>query len=429
MKTPDPSPEHAHPQAPSPRPHPTEGLVREPASGYGAGSGYGPVADPERAVVIRPMRRGDLAEAAHILRLAFDAVGHPLPGAPGQGDADYRSLSNWLDWEPQGVLVAELEGHLQVPVDGRAHAQVRAQASAHIPIAHSEIDSPSPAQDGNEVGGKQEEEQQQEHEHAGGTWRVERRLIGSIVVYQWGSVGLVGGLSVHPAYWRCGVGGRLLAQGLRVLDGWGCTHTEVHTFAHSPRHHAFFGRHGFRPRGLHRLYTRAVRAATPPPARARLSTLLAGKRWLAIAEINQLCELLHPGLRLHTEAQDRHPPEAEVVVLRRGSLLEGFALCDVREPAPSVAASAPRTCHLRIAAVRPGAEAARSLQDLLNLCDTFAFSQGCSRLTAGVGGSQVLATRLLEADGWSPAEEMLRLARPDQDGFSQEGSLVLSTWK
>ena len=53
---------------------------------------------------------------------------------------------------------------------------------------------------------------------------VDGELVGSSFATRWGSVGLLGPLSVHPDLWDQGIGKRLMEPVMKCLATWGVTH-------------------------------------------------------------------------------------------------------------------------------------------------------------------------------------------------------------
>jgi hypothetical protein len=75
------------------------------------------------------------------------------------------------------------------------------------------------------------------------------QLVGSNFVTHWGSFGFFGPLSVVPRLWEQRVAQHLLGPTMELFERWGCRHTGLFTFSHSPSMRRFiknsiFG-HGF----------------------------------------------------------------------------------------------------------------------------------------------------------------------------------------
>src|SRR5262249_22461416 len=75
-------------------------------------------------------------------------------------------------------------------------------------------------------------------------------LVGSVFAANWGSVGFLGPLTVHPDFWDRGVGRQLLEPVMGLFDHWGTKHAGLYTFSNSPKHIALYQKFGFWPRFL-----------------------------------------------------------------------------------------------------------------------------------------------------------------------------------
>ncbi|HEU5431123.1 MAG TPA: GNAT family N-acetyltransferase, partial [Thermomicrobiales bacterium] len=61
-------------------------------------------------------------------------------------------------------------------------------------------------------------------------------LVGSNLAANWGSIGVVGPLTVAPDRWGRGVATRLMAPALARFAAWGAAEAGVFTIATSPQH-------------------------------------------------------------------------------------------------------------------------------------------------------------------------------------------------
>ena len=76
------------------------------------------------------------------------------------------------------------------------------------------------------------------------------KLVGSNFVTRWGSFGFFGPLSVEPRLWEQRVAQHLLVPTMELFERWGCRHTGLFTFSHSPKHAALYQKFDFWSRFL-----------------------------------------------------------------------------------------------------------------------------------------------------------------------------------
>ena len=87
---------------------------------------------------------------------------------------------------------------------------------------------------------------------------VDGELVGSNFATRWGSVGLLGPLSVHPDLWDQGIGKCLMEPVLKCLETWGVTHAGLFALADSSKHLGLYQKYGFWPRFLTAIMSRPV---------------------------------------------------------------------------------------------------------------------------------------------------------------------------
>jgi GNAT superfamily N-acetyltransferase len=251
------------------------------------------------------------------------------------------------------------------------------------------------------------------------------QLLGLALVLHWGSIGFLGPLLVHPSHWRRGIGRRLLERCLQLFDYWHCTDVELATYPGSAEHLAFYEKAGFKPGGLTVLQSWDTGVAGPPlHSTTLLSSLKTERRARAVMEIRQLMDAIHPGLILDREVHWRYPPLADTLLLRCGERLEGFAICDLPVPASGVAA----TCHLKFVAVRPGNDAPSFFDHLLNACQIFAASHGCTRLAAEVNETRRGIWERLQSIACRRESETLRMTWKTSSDTQWNEGWVLTDW-
>ena len=142
------------------------------------------------------------------------------------------------------------------------------------------------------------------------------------------------------------------------------------TFASSPKHLGLYQAHGFWPGSL------TVVVAKPPAANASSSLYKLASEETAnggapLDEIRELTDAVFRGLDLEREIiAVATQGIGDTLVLPGDEGLDGVAVCHCG--AGSEAGS--DTCYVKVAAVRPGADAADRFERLLHACEAFAAS-------------------------------------------------------
>lgn len=247
-------------------------------------------------------------------------------------------------------------------------------------------------------------------------------VVGSVFAARWGSFGFLGPLSVRPDLWGRGIAGRLLDPVLDAFAAWEVRQAGLFTFAASPGHLALYQRHGFWPGAL------TVVAERTPTAPARTSvSLLSGAeeqaRRLLLDDVRALTDEVFPGLDVGPEIfAAEEQAIGETVLVQGEAALEGVAVCHVG--AGSEAGS--DTCYVKVAAVRPGANAGGRFERLLDACEAFAASAGLGRLVAGVSAGNLDAYRRLLGRGFRAERVGVSMwLRPEAERFDVPGRYLL----
>jgi GNAT superfamily N-acetyltransferase len=250
-------------------------------------------------------------------------------------------------------------------------------------------------------------------------------LVGSNLMASWGSVGYFGPLSVSPKLWGAGIGARLVAAAVDVLDGWGATHQGLFTFAQSPRHHRLYERFGFWPRFLTAIMSRPV-AGTEPALGWRLSAAAEPDRDALIAGCAAVSGAIHPGLDVRGEIDSvLGQGLGDVVLIGGPDTPRGFAVCHAG--AGTEAGSG--TAYVKFAAVRPGPDLSGAFDALIAACLGYAAEAGAARLTLGVNTARHEAYRQLLAAGFRTDIPGVTMHRPNEPGYDREDVRVLDDWR
>jgi GNAT superfamily N-acetyltransferase len=250
-------------------------------------------------------------------------------------------------------------------------------------------------------------------------------LVGSNVMTSWGSVACFGPLSVTPKLWSYGIGARLVAAAVDVLDEWGATHQGLFTFAQSPQHHRLYERFGFWPRFLTAIMSRPV-AGTEPTLGRRLTTATQPDQAALIARCAEVTDAIHPGLDVRGEITSLLDQGlGDVILIGEPRAPRGFAVCH----AGAGTEAGGGTAYVKFAAVRPGPGLPGAFDALVAACLGYAAEAGAARLTLGVNTARHQAYRQLLAAGFRTDIPGVTMHRPNEPGYDREDVRVLDDWR
>jgi GNAT superfamily N-acetyltransferase len=251
-------------------------------------------------------------------------------------------------------------------------------------------------------------------------------LIASIFAARWGSMGILGPLSVHPKYWDHHVGRKLMERAVALLDEWGVAQAGVFTASHSPRHIALCQKFDFWPRFLTAIMSLAIQPPKLSPAYVRLSDLPTQGRETCLRACAGLTHEILEGLDLGREVRavaEQHL--GETVLLGNASEPTAFAVCHI---GPGTEAGS-TTCYVKFAAARPGDGAENYFHQLLDAILFHASSKGATRLVAGMNTARHEAYQAMLQRGFHTDVTGIAMHRPNQPFYNCPGSFVIDDWR
>ncbi len=252
-------------------------------------------------------------------------------------------------------------------------------------------------------------------------------LVGSVFVANWGSVGFFGPLTVHPNYWNQGIAQRLLERTMEVFDRWGTKHRGLYTFAHSPKHIALYQKFGFWPRYLTAIMSKEVAAQTPFKGWSRFSEAPEGDRTALLSACREVTGEIYLGLDLEREIRSVADLRlGDTVLLWENARLAGLAVCHTG--AGTEAGSG--RCYVKFGAVRPGPNAARNFESLVDSCEALATERGATRVVAGMNTARFEACCRMYARGYRTDLQGVVMAIPaTAPGYNRPEVYLIDDWR
>jgi GNAT superfamily N-acetyltransferase len=315
------------------------------------------------------MREDDLQEADRIMRLAFGTfIGLPDP-VSFAGDADYVYTRYRAD--PLAALVAEIDG----------------------------------------------------------------KIAGSNFALHWGSVGVFGPLTVHPEFWDKGVARLLLEGTMDIFAKWQVSHAGLFTFAQSSKHVHLYQKFGFWPRFLTAVMSKPVDDKTRNATKmVSYSQLAAAEKEQTVESCKALTGKIYDGLDLRNEIYsiDKQALGDTILIYDNdndnddnNSSLAGFAVCHC---GPGTEAGS-GNCYIKFGAAAPGPASEERFERLLDACESFAGSQGLSRIIAGVNTGRHDAYRRMIARKFRTDIQGVAMHRPDEPGYNRNDVYLIDDWR
>lgn len=255
--------------------------------------------------------------------------------------------------------------------------------------------------------------------------KAEGRPVGSIFAAKWGSVGIVGPLTVHPNVWDKAIGTRLLEPTMDLLDRWGVSHSGLHTHVHSAKHIRLYRKFGFWPRCLVEVMSKPILESRPHEQVRLFSDLSSDEKADTLESCLHVTESIYVGLDLSREirAVDEQGL-GDTVLLYDDNALSGFAVCHW---GPGTEAGTGK-CYVKFGAVRKGPRAGKRFDRLLRTCEGLAAARGASELVAGVNTARTYACRAMITHGFYTKSVGVAMHRPYKPGYNRRDTYVIDDW-
>ena len=162
------------------------------------------------------------------------------------------------------------------------------------------------------------------------TAEADGKVVGSNFATGWGSFGFFGPLSVEPKLWDQKIAQRLLEPTMDLFAKWGCRHTGLCTFPHSPKHAALYRKFGYWPRFLIPIMSKPVGSVASTIEYITYSQLTRDDKNEMLAACRDLTERVHDGLDVSREIRAVDEQRlGDTILLSENSKIMAFAVCHV----------------------------------------------------------------------------------------------------
>jgi len=251
-------------------------------------------------------------------------------------------------------------------------------------------------------------------------------IVGSNFATNWGSVGCLGPLTIHPKLWEQGVSKLLMAAAIDCFERWDTTLAGLFTVANSSKHVGLYRRFGFWPRFLTAIMSKPVVAMTRPKQFCLFSELNPAEQAAALAASLEMLDAIYAGLDVRGEIRSVAAQQlGDTVLLWDDAGLACLAVCHMG--AGSEAGSG--NCYVKFGAVRPGVSAAQHFGRLLEACEATAFDRGLTRLMAGVNAARIEASQIMLERGFRAIRQGVAMHRHNEAGYNRAGVYLIDDWR
>jgi len=260
--------------------------------------------------------------------------------------------------------------------------------------------------------------------------QVDGKIAGSNFALHWGSVGVFGPLTIHPDFWDKGVARLLLEETMGIFAKWQVRHAGLFTFAQSSKHVHLYQKFGFWPRFLTAIMSKPVDDKASAAKPVRYSQLTAADKEQAVEACKTLTGKIYDGLDLSEEiySVDRQKLGDTILTYDDGgsNSLAGFAVCHC---GPGTEAGS-GNCYVKFGAAAAGqGSAGERFERLLDACESFAGSQGLSRIVAGVNTGRHDAYRRMIAHKFRTDIQGVAMEKPDEPGYNRKDVYLMDDWR
>jgi N-acetylglutamate synthase-like GNAT family acetyltransferase len=261
------------------------------------------------------------------------------------------------------------------------------------------------------------------------------KIVGAAVAVMWGTLGLIGPVAVLPNYQNQDIGQQLVAACQGFFDENKAVMHGLVTYPHSPKHLTFYGKFGYRPRGLvaitfkaldRREIVQATRPVRPGLAVRRYSSLEEAKKKAAILKVRRITNALYRGMDVGKEIEIVDGLAlGDTLLLEKGREVIGVAIYHT----PGVSEAPAGSGYVKFLAIDPKQRKVEHLEQLVGSIEDLAQEQGLSRVILPVYLRYWQAYSTLVKCGYQVDQTMVRMQKGKQEDYEDPADLVLNDWR
>jgi GNAT superfamily N-acetyltransferase len=250
-------------------------------------------------------------------------------------------------------------------------------------------------------------------------------LAGAALMMRWGSICVLGPITVAPEHWSKGLARALMARLVEIIDRGGFAFAGLVTHPQSPKHVRLYESFGFRMQRVTAVMAKAA-AAGAGEAPLLFSSLPLAERDRALKGLRELTGGIYPGLDVGAEVEDINTfALGDTVLLTAGDRVDGMALCHAGRGSEASEGQV----LVKFAAVRGGDGAAARFRRVLAACEAYAALRGAAQIVAGTNTGRAIAYELMRDAGYRTVMNTIAMTRPAIDGHNRPDIFVIDDWR
>jgi GNAT superfamily N-acetyltransferase len=250
------------------------------------------------------------------------------------------------------------------------------------------------------------------------------QLAAAALMIRWGSVCVLGPVTVAPEHWSKGLARALMPKLVALVDGGGFALAGLVTHPQSPKHVRLYESYGYRMQRMTAVMAKPVADVTT--AAREFSRAPATERPFLLEAMRALTDGVYAGLDVTAEVADvaRHGL-GQTLLLETDGELDGFALCH----AGAGSEASEGQVLVKFAAARGGDGGAARFELLLAACEAYAASRGAAQIVAGTNTGRAEAYEIMQNVGYRTVMNTIAMTRPGADGYNRPGHFVVDDWR
>ena len=252
------------------------------------------------------------------------------------------------------------------------------------------------------------------------------RVVASGQCMNWGSVGILGPLTVDVDHWSQGIAREMMPALIDLLDRRGHAIVGLFTHPQSPKHIRLYELFDFWMQRPTAVMDKKVLSTDMPDGAVVYSALSDDERAAAHDACRAVTETVYRGFDVTGEIRATAAfGFGDTVMIHRDGAAVGFAVC--HHGAMSEAGS--NQLLVKVGAVRSGPDAAADFKTLLCAAEALAAARGAPKIVAGTNVGRAGAYRALLDAGYRTFMNGIAMLRPDDPGYNVPEAFVIDDWR